>query len=530
MRKNRAKILAIACVAYFLFCTPAFAATPDPGFGKFLIGIVEHFLVPPAEWLNQIWDTVGPKGVNLGKYIQLFSGFLLFLGIIWSGLRIVTLGGTIELQGFLVRSLIAGSLVLSGPWMGDLLRNEWIVCYKWSHDNITTKATNEAIAELKNLSITMGTLSIAYIGAPVVAEAIKVGTGKNIDEAKKDAAVNVQNNANTILDLVKYIVFSISAIVTVEYVVVILSGFAIIIASLIIPLAGVLLIFPGNALQGWFATWLKSASAAILIVLLHPIAYAAAMHLGFTLPARNFNESLKTAGEKLQSSYNSLIALVPNGDITQTLGYFKNAFTNASNAVSGLVGAATTVLFGTVTSIIMLFIGIAFAVMFVYAAQTQIMAFIGSIVGGGGGKDNAFSGVGAAGLAIAGGAAGAISSSFGGGGSSSSTPGGGGGSGGGSGGGGSDGSSPGGGGGMSDAEAQQTIKDYDAAEDQKWADYEKGGPSPRSPTGSGGGPSSGAARSGGGASPGAGQAGGAAAGEAGEAAAAAEELAPLLLL
>ncbi len=530
VRKNRVILAVIASFYCFGSLNPALAQTQavSGGFGSFLTGVIENFIVDPRKWLQAIWCSVGTddpkcevrsdqgtllfevKGINVGKYIQIFAGALLLLGILWSGLRIVTLGGTVELQGFLVRALIAGALVFSGPWMGQLLRDEWITCYKWSHENISKPATDRAIEELKLLSVTMAAISVTYIGSPIIIEVAKAAAGKNVEQATKDAKAGVAGNANTILQLVSYVVGSIAAIVTVEYVVVILSGFAIIIASLLIPLSGVLLIFPGNALQSWFSTWLKGASAAILIVLLHPIAYAAALELGFTQPAVNFNTTLTRAGDQLKSSYDKLTNLIPNGNITEAPGYIKNLFSNATGSITDLAGAAGTVLFGTVTSIVMLFIGIAFAVIFVYAAQTQIMAFIGSIVGGGAGKGgNAFAGLATAGGVLAGNAASAAGFAGGGAGSSSSTPGGGSSSGGGNGGGGGggDGSSPGGGGGRRSGESNSDYSDRMQDEQSQWssaqneadlADFD-------SRLASSGGGSSGGAASG------AGQAGGAAA-------------------
>ncbi len=506
MRKKYSKIFIVTSLSLCALSGSAFAATQDPGFGSWLMDFVSGVIVDPAKWLNTIWQTV--EKAQLSKYIEAFSAALLLTGIIWSGLRIVTLGGTVEIQGFLVRSLIAGALVLSGPWMGQLLRDEWTACYQWGHDNLSKTVTDDAINQLTALNVTMAGLSVVYIGAPIVTEIAHVAAGKDFDEATKDAGIGVRNNASQIFELVKYVVLSVSLIVTVEYLVVILSGFAIIIASLVIPLAGVLLIFPGNALQSWFATWLKSASAAILIVLLHPIAYVAAMTIGFIEPAKRFNTALDGAATQLNSSFQKLNALIPNGNPTQALDYIKNFYGNATGAVGDLAGSATTLLFGMIASIVMLFVGIAFAVMFVAAAQAQIQAFIGSIVGGGGkaGAGGAFAGVGGAGLALAGGAA-ATAGSFFGGGSSSSTPGGGGGT---NPGGGGDGSSPSGGG-MSDAEAQQIINADTAAEDQEWASYANGGPTPRSPMGGSGGGASSSAGGSSGASAGAAEAGGAAA-------------------
>jgi hypothetical protein len=547
-------IAVIITFSFFMIMSTAEAA-PDPGFGSFLVNLVKNFLVNPTEWLTDIWKTVGPAGVNLPKIIQFISIALLLLGIIWSGLRIVSLGSSVELQTFFVRALLAGALVTSGPWMGDLLRKTWVDCYTWSHAKITEPVTTQATDELQNLAITLTALSVAYIAAPAIGEAAKAAMGKSFKDASTDALDGVKDNAGTILELVKYVLFSVGAIVTVEYVVVILTGFAIIIASLMIPFAGVMLIFPGNAMQSWFATWFRSASGAILLVLLHPIAYVAALQIGFIKPAQKFNASLKDTTDQLQSAVDKLKSLIPSGgpDITKIPEWFQNAWSAVNGSLQDVASAGTTLLFGTITSIVMLFIGIAFAVLFVYAAQTQIMAFIGSIVGGGAGRGANMTPLAAAGAGFAGAAMGVASGAgemgqlamnkfTGGGGAPSSTPGGDSG-GGGSGGGGS------GGGGRGPNESADAYSDRLSQEQNDWAknDFDErlanssgggggqpggpqaGGGQPGGPQGGGG--SSGGPRAGGGqGGPRAGSggsSGGATAAEVGEVA---EEAAPLLLL
>lgn len=552
--KSQLITITITFSFFAIISTAKAAPTPDPGFGSFLVDLVQNFLVNPTDWLKGIWDTVGPAGINLPKIIQFLSIALLLLGIIWSGLRIVSLGSSIELQSFFVRALLAGALVTSGPWMGELLRQTWVDCYTWSHEKITKPTTDKAIDELTNLGITLTALSAAYITAPAIGEAAKAALGKNVKEATSDAMDGIKNNAGTVMELVKYVLFSVGAIVTVEYVVVILTGFAIIIASLMIPFAGVMLIFPGNAMQSWFATWFRSASGALLLVLLHPIAYVAALQIGFIEPAKRFNTSLSGTVQKLQDAVDKLKSLIPSGiDLTKVGEWFNNAWNAVTGSLQDVASAGTTLLFGTITSIVMLFIGIAFAVLFVYAAQTQIMAFIGSIVGGGAGRGANMTPLAAAGAGFAGAAMGVASGAgemgqlamnkfTGGGGAPSSTPGGDSG-GGGSGGGGS------GGGGRGPNESADAYSDRLSQEQNDWAknDFDErlanssgsgggqpggpqaGGGQPGGPQGGGG--SSGGPRAGGGQggprAGGGGSSGGATAAEVGEVA---EEAGPLLLL
>jgi hypothetical protein len=369
------------------------------------------FIVDPDKWLTDVWTQV--TDANLPEVVRGLGIALLILGAVWSGLRIASLGASSELQSFFVRLAIATALVFGGVQIGNEVRGLWTSGYKWGTANFTEKTTTKANEELTNLRNTMIGLSAGILAAPIIIEGGKTILGKDSGEAMKDAKEGVLKNGNIILELVKYVVGGLAAIITTQYMIVIVTGFAVILSSVLIPLSGVMVLFPGPAMQMWFSMWFRATSGAILIVMLSPIAFSAALTLGFIEPAKNYNTALSKSAEQFKGATDVLGSFVPNGSLNpmDAVKYLQTAGPRLESAAKSVGNSLSTLSFGLVSSIIMLFTGIAFAVLLIFAAQSQIIAFMGGAAGGGGG--------GAGALAMMGGLAASTSRAASGGGSSS---------------------------------------------------------------------------------------------------------------
>jgi hypothetical protein len=343
------------------------------------------FIVDPDKWLTDVWTQV--TAANLPEIVRGLAIALLILGAVWSGLRIASLGASSELQSFFVRLLVGSALVFGGIQIGNEVRGLWSSGYKWGTANFTEKTTTLANTELTNLRNTMIGLSAGILAAPIIIEGGKTILGKDSGEAMKDAKEGVAKNGNIILELVKYVVGGLAAIITTQYMIVIVTGFAVIIASILIPLSGVMVLFPGPAMQMWFSMWFRATSGAILVVMLSPIAFSAALTLGFIEPAKNYNTALSKSAAQFQGATNVLSTFTPSlsANPMDAVKYLQTAGPRLEAAAKSVGNSLSTLSFGLISSIIMLFTGIAFAVLLIFAAQSQIIAFVGGVAGGGGG-------------------------------------------------------------------------------------------------------------------------------------------------
>jgi hypothetical protein len=350
----------------------------------FMFEFATKFIVDPDKWLTDVWVQV--TAANLPGIIQGLAIALLIVGAVWGGFRIASLGATSDLQPFLVRLLMGTALVFGGVQIGNSVRDLWSMGHRWGTENFVKKTTEQANTELENLRNTMLGLSAGILAAPIIIEGGKTILGKDNGEAMKDAKEGVINNGKIILELVKYVVGGLAAIITTMYMIVIVTGFAVIVASVLIPFSGVMVLFPGPALQMWFSMWFRATSGAILIVMLSPIAFSAALTLGFIEPAKNYNAALEKSAAEFKGATDILGTFTPSlsANPMDAVKYIQTAGPRLEAAAKQIGNSLGTLSFGMVSSIIMLFVGIAFAVLLIFAAQGQIIAFVGGMAGGGG--------------------------------------------------------------------------------------------------------------------------------------------------
>jgi hypothetical protein len=353
--------------------------------GVCMFEFATKFIVDPDKWLTDVWTQV--TAANLPEIVRALGFGLLIIGAVWGGYRIASLGATSELQPFLIRLLLGTMLLFYSPQIGNSVRDLWSMGHRWGTENFVKKTTDQANTELGNLRNTMLGLSAGILAAPIIIEGGKTLLGKNGGDAMKDAKEGVVNNGKIILELVKYVVGGLAAIITTMYMIVIVTGFAAILASILIPFSGVMLLFPGPALQMWFSMWFRATSGAILIVMLSPIAFSAALTLGFIEPAKNYNAALEKSASEFQGATGILSSFTPSlsANPMDAVKYIQTAGPRLEAAAKQLGNSLGTLSFGMVSSIIMLFVGIAFAVLLIFAAQSQIIAFVGGAAGGGGG-------------------------------------------------------------------------------------------------------------------------------------------------
>jgi hypothetical protein len=413
-------------------------------------GLLESVMVDPVKWITSIEKQIGAGrafgsagSLGLGDAMYKLGIILLIAGIVWSGLKIASVGGS-ELKDFFVRLLLAATLVFATPSAGEWLMNTWVQTYTWGRVTVAKAALDRATNEVKGLAFATASISALAAAAPIALEVANGLRGKNPKEAMADAWKSAAGSLETVGKVVQFLGGALSAIFGSYYLVVLVAGFTILIATVLLPLSGAMLVFSGGLSNPWISAWMRGVTGALIMTMFMPVVFSAALDFGFVQPAHNFSEGFSKAAAESQAGLKAISDIpgnVSSGNFIEAMQGLYSGISSQVGAAGKAVQAATV---GLAASIIMLIIGVIFSVSLVYAAQNQIMTLIGGTFSGGreGGAagQSAMGSVGSAigGVAVAGGsvALGAADTATGGkasaalsvlrGGGESSTPGGGG--------------------------------------------------------------------------------------------------------
>jgi hypothetical protein len=355
-----------------------------------LSALLKSVMVDPVLWIKSMEEQIGAgrkfglaTSLGLGDGMYKLGIILLIAGIVWSGLKIASIGGS-ELKDFFVRLLLAASLVFGTPSASVWLMNTWEDTYeKWGREVVAQKAIDTAVKEVSGLAIATASISALAAAAPIALEVANAVLGKNPKEAMDDAKKSAAGSLETIGKVVQFLGGALSAIVGSYYLVSLIAGFTILIATVLLPLSGAMLIFSGGLANPWFSAWLRGVTGAFIMTLFMPVVFSAALDFGFVQPARNFSNGFKTAAAESQAGLKSITDIPGNLTSGQYIEAMQNLYGGISSQVSAAGKAIQAATVGLAASIIMLVVGITFSVAIVYTAQNQIMTLIGGTFSGG---------------------------------------------------------------------------------------------------------------------------------------------------
>lgn len=351
-----------------------------------------------------------PKGDGTG-IIEGIAIILLLIGIIWGGIRIVTYGTTDELPQLLIRALFAGLLIVFLPaFLDSVIKPSWESLYKWSHeefiaDSISDMTTNiyEALDNGRGLS------------SAAAADQVQV-----VDECGPNLLCNIITGTLLSLMNIVFTLFIMGFLITFEGAI-LASAIMIYLGWVLSPLVGGMQIFGEG--RDWLARFVPAIITAFLITAITPIALKAAIDLAVAPATQQLNYSMeegaKAYREVYEAGYEELepwrINIDPDvdADITAINPFDDKPFITASmidtnigeNLTKGLNNVLTTgeaiwawirkALMGIILAIVMAFIGYTLAGAVFGYFTAAISKYIGSAVGGGGGRlgGNPFSGM-----------------------------------------------------------------------------------------------------------------------------------------
>ncbi|PNY79662.1 hypothetical protein CVO96_17000 [Deinococcus koreensis] len=375
------------------------------------ITVTYNALPCPTTWLAQMTGAISTS--QLPKYISALAFAVWFLGIIWSGIRIANGSEKSDGRELFARLLISGWLVFGSSTfsslpsepkftgnMGEFVRASWVEAYKWGDATFATPAMERAAKETKNLGDHITKLVMLYGSLQVVSEAAKGGVeGAKVGTVAGNPLAGgligmlfggAQGiaNAATVTSQVGILAMNMAMPILITYYLIIMgTGLATVIASLLIPLVGAMFIFSTNLGMQYVETWFKTVASAVLMMAFMPIVFAGSMELGFVEPARNFDVATTRTERSLQTDFDNLTRLEDEGKINWT----EELARKAVNIVNATVNKVDFVGFlnAMVTSLILMVFSLMAGVYLLRIAQNWIIEFLSgvaaAVAGGGGG-------------------------------------------------------------------------------------------------------------------------------------------------
>jgi hypothetical protein len=339
----------------------------------------------PADYLNEFWLVL--VGANLPQILHGLGWLLLLVGIIWGGIRVATLG-TGEITGLAFRYMIATILLVASYSISGDIRRSWIQAQDWSYNAFAKKTVDEAGEKLATMGVQGGLavlevgVQVATLGAGVELSIAKAGGQSLVKAANKAAIGAVQEAAPEaalgIANAAQAMMFLAVPIVTAYYVIVIVSGFGLLVASIMLPIAAALLILPSGS--DWSFRWAQGIVTSLLIVTLAPLVFATALKVGFIGPADEFQKTLEQTTQDVQDTNKDADNDWKNGN---GLGW-------AGNYVKGrfqeFVVSPWKTAFAFIWALLMIVISMGAAIAIINGAVNQITQYVGGAASSGAGS------------------------------------------------------------------------------------------------------------------------------------------------
>jgi hypothetical protein len=337
---------------------------------------------PQADgWLIAIWNQV--EAVGIQDFTNSVGFALLLIGIIWTGIRFSTVGSVSDLLPFMIRFMIASGIVVTAMNTGDTrgeLQNLWTRLYVWSTAQFANDAINDAGTVLGDLETTLRNDGSAIpMMHGIVTYIQTLSGGSDTGRAAERASVTMVETAQS----VQQIVFTVSSaaipIMAVYNLLIMISGFTVILGSVFMPIAGAMIIFPNNAASTWLFRWFRLVFSAYFIVLFGALIFSTALRVGFIRPAEEFNTVFVATATNARTTMNGMIAAIGSPSNWDDLQAQLNQISTSQN-LSAARSAYSNFQISSFATVIFVVVSSLTSMVLVFLAQGQIVGFVGSLI------------------------------------------------------------------------------------------------------------------------------------------------------
>lgn len=331
-------------------------------------------------WLQSI-------GRDMGRLEGGISGLalaLVLLGFVYGIVQGIAGGGLEAIKGTFVRLAVTGLLLSlwNSGFIGNTVDRAMTAAREWGTDS-SAATLSEAADNLDALALRV----VPFMGA---LGAVKVMTAKVAEKAATNAATRsvasgTGAGAAKVLQYLNWATLLLIPLMLFFFILIVVASFTVEVGVALFPLAAALLIFPRGAAADWFGRWVAAVLGALLIVILLPIGFKAAVEIGINRPVNQVNayvdqalvrmeavktrseEALDAAKEEANCGLNPLCALGAKFDAVRT-------------DLSLALQALQTVVTAWLLTVLLLISGMAAAAYILFNVERVAMSFIGGFV------------------------------------------------------------------------------------------------------------------------------------------------------
>ena len=344
-------------------------------------------LPDPVDWLASTHTFITANGLH--DDIEKIGWAVLFVGFLVGLVRMTYYASEAEWWAVYAR-LLLGIIVLSNVApLQKFSQNSWNTAYAWS-SNLTGETVEDDLVEgaenveqlITPLLIVGGT---AQMFAVKMASRISAASAQGLAKAAKAGAS--AGTKRSLSFFVRLIMYAFVPIFGFYAALVYLSGLTVLLAMLLLPLAGAMVIFPGGI--SWWSRWVGMIISSVVTILVLPIMFNIVISLGMIGPMDVLNNHLAGLSSDLSSSQG--IILSPYSAMEQLAAKIKGGidFRQAALEVTGFSSGITETLsdipeliMGWLLALIAVAVGMLIGLFMMRNFDKVISGFVGGVTSG----------------------------------------------------------------------------------------------------------------------------------------------------
>jgi len=329
-------------------------------------------------WLQSISNDMN----RLGEGISGLAMALVLLGFVYSVVQGILGGGLEAIKGAFVRLAVVGLLLSfsTSGFVGNTLEGALNAAREWGTDSVANT--------LLDAGDNLDALAMRVVPFMGVVGALKIMTAKTAENAAKNAATRsvasgTSAGAAKVLQYLNWTTLLLIPLMLFFFILTVVASFTVEVGVALFPLAVALLVFPRGSAADWIGKWVAAVMGAILIVILLPVGFRAAVEIGINRPVNQVNAYVDRALERMREvkrKNEETLEEAKKKCRYNPLCHLEAKF-NAGNAEIALaLQALQTVIAAWLLGILLLLAGMGAAAYILFNIERVAMSFIGGFV------------------------------------------------------------------------------------------------------------------------------------------------------
>ena len=359
------------------------------------MGLAEEPQIPPANTaqqeslfraffdINRWLQSISRDVDRLGAGISGLALALVLLGFVYGIVQGIVGGGLEAIKGAFVRLAVVGlllSLWTSG-FVGDTLDRAMMAAREWGVD-----ASANTLAEAADSLDALAMRIVPFMGA---VGAIKLMTAKTAESAAKGAATRTvasgtSAGASKVMQYLNWATLLLIPFMLFFFILIVVASFTVEIGVALFPLAAALLIFPKGSAADWFGRWIGAVVGALLIVLLLPIGFRAAVEMGINRPVNQVNAYVEQALGRIEAQkevgLDAVLYALDNCRAWDMACRLDQTLQSVRIRLDALWQQITTAVQAWLLGVVLLLAGMAAAAYVLFNVERVAMSFVGGFV------------------------------------------------------------------------------------------------------------------------------------------------------